>query len=288
MGVAVNQIYYALNRVFASGLMEGSISALNYANLVMTLPLGVFVSAIVSAIYPALSTHAITGDKRSLADTMLKGLGMVSLIAIPAAVGLMVLRVPIVSLLFERGMFDHQATMATAQALLYFSVGLFPAAANMIITRAYYAVSDVRTPVVVGLISIVADLLLSIVLVGKMGHAGLALANSLAAGVNTLFLFYGLKKHIPDLKARKLLISLGKICAASILMAVITYFIASYLGQKINLEGDRGLIILVGTAISAGALSYFIAATAFKVEDIRSVQEIMIRKIRKIPRRVDN
>ncbi|MDD2498476.1 MAG: murein biosynthesis integral membrane protein MurJ [Desulfitobacteriaceae bacterium] len=281
LGVAVNQIYFALNRIFASGLAEGSISALNFANKLMTLPLGVFVAAVASAIYPALAAQAIKGDRKALKDTMLRGLGMVSLITVPAAVGLMVLREPIVRLLFEHGAFDREATLATAAALFYFSIGLFPGAANMIITRAYYAVEDVKTPVVVGAFSIIVNLVLSFALLPVMGHAGLALANSLAAGFNMIFLFFRLKKHLPGLKGRGLLVSLGKMCAASALMALLLGAASGFLGTIFNLDVRRELALMVFTAISAGALSYFVAVIVLRVEDVRYVQEAFWNRLRR-------
>lgn len=281
LGVAVNQINLALNRVFASWLAEGSISALNFAMKLMNLPQGIFVAAVVSAIYPTMAAYAIKGEKRSLTDTMLRGLGMVSLITIPAAVGLMVLREPIVQLLFERGAFDHTATIATSGALLYYSLGLFPGAANMVITRAYYAVGDVRTPVLAGIFSIVVNLILSAVLMGTMAHSGLALANSLATGANTLFLYYGLKKHLPFLKGKSLLISIGKICLASGIMALVTWFGAVFIGVKLDMAVKRNVGFLVMSTISLGGLSYFLAVLALRVEDVKLMQEMILKKINK-------
>ncbi|MEL7564781.1 MAG: murein biosynthesis integral membrane protein MurJ [Dehalobacterium sp.] len=281
LGVAVNQINLALNRIFASWLAEGSISALNFAMKLMNLPQGIFVAAVVSAIYPTMAAYAIKGEKKSLTETMLRGLGMVSLITIPAAVGLMVLREPIVQLLFERNAFDHQDTIATSAALLYYSLGLFPGAANMVITRAYYAVDDVRTPVVAGIFSIVVNLILSAVLMSTMAHSGLALANSLATGANTVFLYYGLKRHLSFLKGRKLLISLGKICLASGIMALVTWFGAAYIGDRLDLEVKRNLGLLVLSTISLGGLSYFLAILAFKVEDVQMMKEVLLKKLKK-------
>lgn len=281
LGVAVNQINLALNRVFASWLAEGSISALNYAMKLMNLPQGIFVAAVVSAIYPTMAAFAIKGEKKSLTETMLKGLGMVSLITIPAAVGLMVLREPIIQLLFERNAFDHQDTIATSAALLFYSVGLFPGAANMVITRAYYAVDDVRTPVIAGVFSIVVNLILSVTLMRPMAHAGLALANSLATGANTLYLYYGLKKHLPHLKGRNLLVSLVKICLASGIMAVITWFAAVFMGAKLDLAVKRNLALMVMTTISIGGLSYLLGVIVLKVEDVKMMQEVLMKKFKK-------
>jgi len=107
LGVAVNQVYFALNRVFASSMPEGSIAALDYGNKLMNLPLGVFVAAISSAIFPALSANAVKNQRDKLADTLIKGLNLVCIITIPASLGLMVLRVPISMVVLERGTFTQ-------------------------------------------------------------------------------------------------------------------------------------------------------------------------------------
>ena len=281
LGVAVNQIYFALNRIFASSLAEGSISALNYANQLVNLPLGVFVAAVATAIYPTLAAQAIKGDRQELADTMLRGLGMVSMITIPAAVGLMVLREPIVQLLFQRGAFDHQATMATATALLYFAIGIFPGSANMIINRAYYAVGDVRTPVLVGAASIAVNLGLSFALLPSMGHGGLALANSLSAAANTLFLYFGLRNHLPKIRGREFLVSLLKIAIASGLMAVFAGLTASYLASKWDFNVGHHLAFGVMLAIGAGGASYLAAVILLRVNDVRYLQEALLQKLKK-------
>ncbi|MGI6713173.1 MAG: murein biosynthesis integral membrane protein MurJ [Bacillota bacterium] len=281
LGVAVNQIYFALNRIFASGLAEGSISALNYANKLMNLPLGVFVAAVTSAIYPALSAYAIKGDRKALTDTMLRGLNMVCLITIPAAVGLMVLKVPVVQLLFERGAFDRQDTIATAIALFYFSLGLFPGAANMIITRAYYAVDDVKTPVVVGAFSIIINLVLSILFLNYLSHAGLALANSLAAAANTVMLFIKLKKHLPYLQGRNLLISLGKSCLASLIMAILTGSTMFFFTARFELEMSRNVALAVMTAVTVGLVSYVISVVLLKVEEVCYIKNALLQKFKR-------
>ena len=114
IGLSVNQIYTVINRIFASSLAEGSIAALNYASKLMNLPLGIFVAAIITAAFPSLAEKANLSDKGPLQETCKKGLSMVLLIAIPSAIGLMLLDNEIVALLFERGNFTAADTLMTA------------------------------------------------------------------------------------------------------------------------------------------------------------------------------
>jgi putative peptidoglycan lipid II flippase len=277
LGVAVNQIYFAVNRIFASGLAEGTISNINYANKLMMLPMGIFVSAVVSAIYPALSEFSLKKDRRGLAATMKTGLVSVMLVAVPAAVGLALLSEPIIQLLFEHGEFTHENTLATAWALVCFTLGLIPMAANMIITRVYYALDDVKTPVRIGMISIVLDVLLSLALFRVMayGGGGLALSNSLAALLCFLMMYYYLKlKALPELANQTMLPSLLKVAAASALMGVAVWLV------KLVLHA-AGADVVTGAGILAGVVVYAAAVLLLKIPETQLFLDKIGNKIGK-------
>lgn len=276
LGVAVNQIYFAVNRIFASGLAEGTISNLNYANKVMMLPVGIFAAAVVAVIYPSLSEHAIKRDGASFANGLKKGLGLVSLIAWPATFALILLRVPVIQLLFERGAFDHQATLATANALLYFCIGLWPMAVNMVLTRAFYAYGDVKTPLYMGFLSIIVNVILCLALYRLLpfGGAGLAFANSVAAVSNMLLLYWALRKHLPQLPTKALLTSNARILLATLLMSVGVALVWSILaGLKIALLVKMVVIVCVGVAL------YVVGVFLFKVDEAQYFKEIVNRKL---------
>ncbi len=280
LGVAVNQIYFALNRVFASGLSEGSISALNYASKLMNLPIGIFVAAVASAIYPALAENALNKDDKALSRTMGQGLSMVCLVAVPAAVGLMVLRVPIVQLLFQRGAFDANDTQITAYALLFFSLGLLPMALNMVLTRAYYSLNDVKTPVVMGLLSIVANLAVSFLLIKPLGHGGLALANSLASLANAYLLYRGLGKRLPSLRQTGFARSLVRIIGASLVMGVAAGG-AMFLLEQVGVGSTVWLAVRVAGAVGVGCAVYVAAASLLRVEALTNFWQVLRKKLAK-------
>lgn len=279
LGVAVNQIYFAINRIFASGLSEGSISALNYASKLMNLPVGIFVAAVASAIYPALAAFALEENRKAMCNSLEKGLGMVFLIAIPAAVGLIVLRVPIVQLLFERGAFDHNATLITAQALLYFSIGLVPVACNMVLTRAFYALNDSKTPVILGFWSIVLNVVCSILLVGSLSHGGLALANSIAATGNTALLYVAWMKKNPDWQGKGLYQGVLKMAVSALVMGVAVMVGDSFTRNLFAGDGSVSLLMRVGVDIVFGGLCYFVAAVLLKVEYVTETLSVVKRKL---------
>lgn len=268
LGTAVNQIYLMINRFFASGLAEGSISALNYAGKLMNLPMGIFALAISTVIFPTLSEQSYKGNRLELGKTLIRGIKLVLLITLPAAAGLMALKTPIVRLLFERGAFDAIATRMTADALFYFCIGMFAMAMIMVITRAYYAVGDVRTPLYLGLLSILVNVVASMALMPVLEHSGLALANTIAAVFNALAMYILLKKHLPHLYIRDLGRSVWKSLLGSLLTALIALSLYSYLGQTVLLgEELRVLLVKVVLSVGAGIIVYALALLLLREEE---------------------
>lgn len=282
LGTAVNQLYLAINRYFASGLSEGSISALNYAGKLMNLPMGIFVLAVSSAIYPTLSEQAVQERREALGLTLNRGLKTVLMITFPAAAGLMALRVPIVKLLFERGAFDALATQMTADALFYFCLGMFAMSANMVITRAYYALQDVRTPLIFGLLSIAVNIGASIALAPSLGHSGLALANSLAVIFSSFSMYLYLKRHLEAMYFKEMIISSGKYLLASLLCAwsaLQTY--KALAGAVLFVQGGKALLIEVMTGIAAGVAVYVLSIFALKESEIEELWRALRQKLGK-------
>jgi len=279
LGMSVNQIYLALNRVFASGLQAGSISALNYAYRLMTLPLGIFVAAVATAIFPALARYAAGEQRDRMAHTLQRGLRMVLLVSVPAAVGLAVLKVPLVKLLFERGAFGAEDTLLTAESLLYFAPGLPALGINLVATRVYYALADVRTPVVTGMISVLANVLLSFALLGPLQAAGLALADTLAAAVNALMLLYFLRRREEVFSPAALLGPAFKILAISLVMGALALG-AFTLGSSF-LPLDNSFFYLVNTlgAVAAGAVAYAAGISLTGLEEAVEVRRALASRL---------
>jgi len=278
LSIAVNQILLALNRFFASGLAQGSITALDYADRIMNLPLGIFVSAISTAIFPLLAEEAAREDKESFAKTVNRGVGVVTVGMLPAAVGLILLRVPIVELLFERGAFDHQATLMTAEALAYFCFGLWFISVNTILTRAYYALKNIKAPLYFGLFSIVVDIIFSYLLLPLLGHGGLALANSLAALVNMILLYVYLQKNVKALRIGPVAITCVKSAAATLIMTVVVRLLISFT-SSFAAGSTRNLLIQVALISSLGALVYLATVLLFKVEEGEWLLKRLAKKV---------
>jgi len=221
LGLAVVQINFMVNVFLASNLVAGSISALNYAWLIMLLPQGIFAQAIATAAFPTFATQAAKGERKAMQDTLGGILALLLFLTIPASVLLFQLRYPIISLLLERGAFDAEATSMTAYALAFFSIGLVGHAVVEITARGFYALKDTITPVTVGISAMIVNVLLSLLLIGPLAHGGLALANSTATLIEMVVLLWLLRSKLGGWQEGMVGRSLLKTLAASAVMALV-------------------------------------------------------------------
>src|SRR5262249_10492520 len=183
------------------------------------LPIGLFGVSIGTAVLPAVSRHATTGDVAAMRRTISRGLSLMMTLNVPATVGLIVLATPIVQLLFERGRFLPGDTAATADAVRLYAVGLAGSSAVRIPSPAFYAIGDSRTPAIVSAVVIAVNVIVSVVLVRAMGFAGLALGTSIAAIVNAAVLLWLLRARLGGLDGRRLLTTLAKVTLSATAIA---------------------------------------------------------------------
>ncbi len=228
-GAAVYQINILVGTLLASLLPQGSVSYLYYADRLVQFPLGIFAIAAATAVLPSFSKYAAKKDKTALDETFGYAMRLVSFITIPAMVGLIILREPIVGLLFQRGAFGAQTTTLTAQALLYYGLGLGAFSAVRIVVALFYALQDTRTPVKMAAVSIGVNIILGAALMWPMKHGGLALATSLASMVNLFLLIKALKKKVGLLTWTDILTSLRKSIFCSAVMAGVVIVAARFL-----------------------------------------------------------
>ncbi len=220
LALAVNQINIIVSNILASFLPEGSITYLYYSMRLIQFPIGIFGVAMGMAVLPTLSEHAVKGDFDRLREDFSFALRLLFFITVPAMAGLIALREPIVNLLFQRGQFDYAATSGTAEALMFYSIGIWSIVGVRVVTATFYSMQDTKTPVKIAAAGVAANLLLSLAFMGPLKHSGLALANALASGLNFALLFYFLRKKLKRVDAKRILRSFTKIVSASLVMAV--------------------------------------------------------------------
>ncbi len=283
IGAAAVQINVVVNTNFASQLvddsgniLDGPVSWLGYAFRFMQLPLGLFGVAIASATLPAISRSAAAGRMDEFRDTLSRSLGLVFLLTLPATVGLVVLREPIVGLIYERGEFTAYDTQQTAAALAYYCVGLAAYAAVKVLTPAYYALEDVRIPMAVAALSVALNYGLNWYLIHVLGwdHAGLALSTSFVAVLNFLLLFFFLRNKTNGLEGGRLARSLVRICVAAVGMGVVCWVVSGWLENSLG-TGFWGRAGTVAGSVLTGVGVLYGLCVALRVSELDAAKRAL-------------
>lgn len=226
LGVAVVQLNFWINTRLASRFVEGSVTGVVLAFSLMLMPQAAIAQSIAIAAMPTLSAQAALGQMQEMRHSLSASLRGALLLSIPASVGLMLLRKPIVALLYQRGQFDAWSTELVAWALLWYAAGLVGHALVEILARAFYALHDTRTPVMVGSAAMLLNVLLSYAFsslfahLGWLPHGGLALANSVATALEAGALWLLMNQRLQGLEEREVLLGAGQAGLASVGMAI--------------------------------------------------------------------
>ena len=279
VGVAVVQLNFLLNTVLASFLSEGSLTGINLAFPLMMMPQAAIAQSVAIAALPTFSAQAAKGKLGEMRASLAATLRGVLLLAIPASVGLILLRHPLVSFIYERRAFTAVSTLLVAWPLLWYAAGLIGHCVVEIVSRAFYALHDTRTPVSVGVLAMSLNLALSLFFtwlfaqVGWAPHGGLALANSLATFLECIALLVLMRRRLDGLEGKRIWQMLWRSGLATLGMGV---FVAIWLGLA---DGNlsSGLITLVGAG--CGALVYAALLLLLGVSEVRLVWGAVWRRV---------
>ncbi len=291
IGTAAVQINVFVNTNFASAIIDpatgavlnGPVSWLSYAFRFMQFPIGVFGVAIATATLPPLSRSTRNPDYVEFRRTLAHSLALVFLLCIPSALGLAVLGRPIVALVFEHGKFTSFDTVQTANALTAYSIGLAGYAAVKVLSPAFYALNDARTPMLISLGSIAVNYAMNSWLVGPLGHVGLAFSTSTVALVNFLLLALFMRRRVQRLEGRHLGKTVLRIVGASIPMAITAWLIAELVGA-LPLRGFLlHLFQVLGGTISA-VLVFYGCCRFFRVEELHEAVHAIAGRFARAPR----
>jgi putative peptidoglycan lipid II flippase len=275
-GGAVYQINLFVSTLLASLLPEGSVSYLYYADRLVQFPLGIFAISLATAVLPSISRQCAAGDTTAAGNTFSHAMRLVIFITVPSMLGLIVLREPIVATLFERGAFTPGTTQLTAQALLYYCIGLWAFSALRIVVSMFYAFQDARTPVRMGVISILANIVFGILLMKPLGHSGLALATSLAAILNLALLMFRMPVRLSQDAWKGMAGAVLRTTTVSVIMAITVKAMSLHVISG-NL-GFGGRLIGLSACIGAGLLIYGAAAHVFRFPELETVLNVVYRK----------
>ena len=270
IGTGAMQINLLVDTAIASLLASGSISYLYYAGRVAWLPSGVVSVAVGTALLPLLSRQFGTGDGKGGVESMNRALEVVLLLTLPGAVVLLLISEPIVATLFERGSFTADATGFTAGALLAFAFGLPAFAAGRILGIGFFARGDTATPMRVAFACIAVNLILDLLLMGPMGHVGIALATSIASWLNAAVLFYLLVRCGHFTVDRRLRHRAARTIAACLGMAGVLAGVRLVLGDGPD-AGEWERIVSLGVLLAAGFVSFAGLAFLFGAVRVRDL-----------------
>ncbi len=280
--LAITEINIFVNNIIASyesisGV--GAISALFYANFLVQLPLAIFATSVSTAFFPEMADYAAKKDLSALNKTFINAMRLSFFIILPACIGLITLAHPITRLLYQYGKFTDFSTQQTASALIAYSIGLAAFAGVKIIVPVFYSLEDTKTPVKIGGISVLCNLILSIIFSFLWKHVGLALAASVSAFLNFGLLFYYLEKKIKILDKKLFFNSLGKILLITALMGIAVKIVFNFLNLYLFQAHVLSKILLVGGSILAGLITYFTMAYILKNEELTW----LIKSVKKNP-----
>jgi putative peptidoglycan lipid II flippase len=293
IGTAAVQINVFVNTNFASSIIDpatgavanGPVSWLSYAFRFMQFPIGVFGVAIATAALPPLSRSSAQTDYNEFRKTLAHSLTLVFLLCVPSAVGLAVLGRPIVALIFEHGRFTAFDTVQTGDALAAYSIGLAGYAAVKVLSPAFYALGDARTPMVISLGSIAVNYFMNSLLVGPFGHVGLAFSTSTVALVNFILLTLFMRRRVGRLEGNRLGSTLLRICVASVPMAVVAWLVSEFCAS-LPLAGMALKLVRVSAAITVAAIVFYVACRMLRIEELdEAIEAIAGRFLRGLKRK---
>ncbi|PYS97582.1 MAG: murein biosynthesis integral membrane protein MurJ [Acidobacteria bacterium] len=275
-GVGITQVNLVIDSQFATSLRSGSVSFLYYAIRVTELTLGVFAISLSTVILPTLSRATAERDRALVVDTLQTAMRLLVFVTVPATVGLIVLRWPIIHVLFERGRFTAEDTTFTAGALAFYAIGLLPYAAVNVQAAAFYAHRDTRTPVKVGILTFFLHLGLNFALRGPMGHNGIALSTSLSALADSALLAWLLRRRAGEYLDRGVLISTGRTLAASTVMAAGLLMAGSVVPIQ-ALHGTVAKAGVLGALIAGGGGIFLLVSYLLGGEEVRLLRAFFVR-----------
>ena len=212
--------------------------------------MGIFIVSITSVIYPLLSKLSAANNKEEFNNSIVKSINYVILLVIPISIGAMVLSTPIVKLLFERGAFDLRATQMTSSALFCYSIGIIGFGLRDILSRVFYSIQDTKTPMINGAIAMALNIVLNLILIKYIGHAGLALATSISALVFIKTLISG------------------------VVMGIVTTIFYDFISNIVR-GGMISQIVSLSTSVLVGVTVYFIGVVILKIDEVNQAISII-------------
>ena len=277
IGAGANEINTMVDRMLASSLPEGRVAALNYANRLMNLAPGILGTSLVTVMYPRLASLAAQRDWKGFGDSLIDSLSMIHFLLAPVAVGAIVLREPLVRIVYERGAFDAVATKETAWALLFLSLGMAVFTMRNMVSRAFFALQDTRTPMTTGLVTVGINIVLNLLFVGSLEQGGLALATSVAGLCGfVLSLWLMVRRVGSTVSINRLLDSALRVLFIALAMGAVVSWTYPYIQDMVRWHGRTGELVEVMVAALAGAVVYLAGLWVLRAPELPALMNALI------------
>lgn len=277
-GVAAVQLNHLVNLRLASYMSQGMLASLSWALTIMLMPQALIGQAVATAALPTFSAQYALGKFAELRISLAASLRGILFLALPATVGLIMLRQPIVALMLEYGEFDQRSTQMVSWALLWYAAGLIGHCLVEIFSRAFYALHNTIIPVVVGVLAMALNISLSVFFanwfehLGWMPHGGLALANSLATGLESIVLWVLMRRRLQGLEGGRVFRGALQALLGAVVMGLALWI-------WLNQTGELSAWIVGLGGVLIGGLIYGLMLLILRVEEVRSVIGIIRRRI---------
>ncbi|MDR2000459.1 MAG: murein biosynthesis integral membrane protein MurJ [Zoogloeaceae bacterium] len=270
LGVSVSQISLIINTIFASFLPSGSVSWLYYADRLMEFPAGLLGAALGTILLPALAKSHASEQGEQFSALLDWGLRLTLLLTLPAALALAILSVPLIATLFQHGAFTSADVLQTRTALVAYSIGLAGLILVKVLAPGFYARQNIRTPVKIAIITLLATQAMNLAFIGWLRHAGLALSIGLASCLNATLLYRGLRKADAYQPVAGWPAFIAKVLLALLVMAAVLWFTAGPDAHWMTMPLTERLLRLTALVL-AGITSYFgtLALLGFRLADFK-------------------
>jgi putative peptidoglycan lipid II flippase len=280
LGLAAGQVNFIASTVLASGLPQGSITALNYAFQLSQLPVGVLGVSVAVALFPSLSRDAALGRLPEIRRAVAGSLRVLIFLALPLTAALIVLAEPITSVFFQYGLFGERSAERTAAVLAFFAIGLVGHIVVHVLSRAFYAMQDTRTPVTWAVIGVAVNVPLMLWLVGPMGVEGLALALSISTLLEVGGLLVSLRRRIDTIQEGSVLRSTARSAVAAVVAALLMLGGLTLVREwaPALLADGLGRVLVVAALTAAGAAIYLLVASALRSPEIGQMRSLLARR----------
>lgn len=276
VSMGFDEISHLVDRNIGSSFGDGAVSSLAKSYSLVMLGLGVLVVPITTIMYSKLSKYAVRGEKGRIIETIKQCTEILALVLLPVMAMAILLRIDLITVLYQRGKFTHADVLSTAGPFALYFIGLFSFGLRNFQTRVFFSLRDTKTPMLIGLIAMATDITLNIILSRIIGVQGLTLATSIGATLGALIMLVVLRRKLGKMKLKRTILELIKIVVSTLVSAVVMYYVRGYMMQ---FEG--GLLFLIGRMLVcgiAGLIAYIACAYLLRVRELRAVAQIIKKR----------